>query len=81
MSTLKAKHFHLIEDMDIAAWVFAAIERVEDFAAKVSTTIGIWARRSGERRLLRQMNDRLLNDIGLTRHDVERESSKFFWQI
>ncbi len=80
MSTLKAKHFHFIEDMDIAAWVFAAVERVEAFAAKVSTTIGIWARRSGERRLLRQMSDRMLRDIGLSRLDIERESSKFFWQ-
>ena len=81
MSTLKAKHFHFIEDMDIAATVFAAVERVEAFAAKVSTTIGSWARRSGERRLLRQLNDRMLQDIGLSRHDVEREASKFFWQV
>ncbi len=80
MSTLKAKNFHLIEDMDIAAGVFAAVERVEAFAAKVSTMIGTWARRSGERRLLRHMSDHMLNDIGLSRHDVERESSKFFWQ-
>ena len=80
MSTLKAKHFHLIEDLDIAALTFAAIERVEGFAASVSGGIKLWVRRSNERRLLGQMNQRMLNDIGLTVADVEKEAAKFFWQ-
>ena len=46
MSTLKAKHFHLIEDLDIAALTFAAIERIEGFAATVSGGIKLWVRRS-----------------------------------
>ena len=80
MSTLKAKHFHLIEDLDIAALTFAAIERIEGFAASVSGSIKLWVRRSNERRLLGQMNQRMLNDIGLTVADVEKEAAKFFWQ-
>jgi uncharacterized protein YjiS (DUF1127 family) len=80
MSTLKAKHFHLIEDLDIAALTFAAIERIEGFAATVSGGIKLWVRRSNERRLLGQMNQRMLNDIGLTVADVEKEANKFFWQ-
>ena len=80
MSTLKAKHFHLIEDLDIAALTFAAIERIEGFAASVSGGIKLWVRRSNERRLLGQMNQRMLNDIGLTIADVEKEAAKFFWQ-
>jgi uncharacterized protein YjiS (DUF1127 family) len=80
MSTLKAKHFHLVEDLDIAALTFAAIERIEGFAASVSGAIKLWVRRSNERRLLGQMNQRMLNDIGLTVADVEREAAKFFWQ-
>ena len=80
MSTLKAKHFHLIEDLDVAALTFAAIERIEGFAASVSGAIKLWVRRSNERRLLGQMNQRMLNDIGLTVADVEKEAAKFFWQ-
>jgi len=80
MSTLKAKHFHLVEDLDIAALTFAAIERIEGFAASVSGAIKLWVRRSNERRLLGQMNQRMLNDIGLTVADVEKEADKFFWQ-
>jgi len=80
MSTLKAKHFHLIEDLDIAAMTFAAIERIEGFTAKVTRQARLWLRRSNDRRLLAQMNDHLLNDIGLTRVDVETEIAKSFWQ-
>jgi uncharacterized protein YjiS (DUF1127 family) len=80
MSTLKAKHFHLIEDLDIAALTFAAIERVEGFAVKVNKLAGTWMRRSSERHLLAQMNDHMLSDIGLTRAEVEIEAAKRFWQ-
>ncbi len=80
MSSLKAKHFHLIEDLDIAALTFAGIERIEGFAANVTGGIKLWVRRSNERRLLGQMNHRMLQDIGLTTVDVDKEIRKFFWQ-
>ncbi|MCP4334296.1 MAG: DUF1127 domain-containing protein [Gammaproteobacteria bacterium] len=80
MSTLKAKHFHLIEDLDISALTFAAVERVEGFAVNVNNQIRLWLRRSNERNLLSQMNDHILDDIGLTRADVKIETAKYFWQ-
>ena len=80
MSTLKAKHFHLVEDLDIAALTFAAIERIEGFAAKITQSVNLWVRRSQERRLLAQMNLRMLDDIGLTVAEVDKETAKFFWQ-
>ena len=80
MSTLKVRHVSFIEDLDIAALTFAAIERIEGFAASVSGAIKLWVRSSNERRLLGQMNQRMLNDIGLTVADVEKEADKFFWQ-
>ena len=80
MSTLKAKNFHLIEDMDIAAMTFAAVERIEALSRNVTSVFSTWARRSNDRRTLSLMSDRLLNDIGLTQHQVEKEIAKFFWQ-
>lgn len=80
MSTSKAKHFHFIDDLDIAASVFAAVERIETIAVGISKTIGTWIRRSNERRVLAMLNQRMLSDIGLTPHDVQKEVSKFFWQ-
>ena len=80
MSTLKAKHFHFIEEMDIAAVVFALVERVESSVAQVKNTFRVWARRSADRRALTLMSERMLTDIGLTRAEVDREVAKFFWQ-
>ena len=80
MSTIKAKQFHFIDDMDIAAKIFAAVERIEGIAVKVQSTLGTWIRRSNERRMLSMMNGRMLRDIGLSHYDVEKEVAKFFWQ-
>ncbi len=80
MSTLKAKHFHLIEDMDIAALAFAAVERVEAFGAGAKEIVRTWIRRSNDRRLLAMMNERMLDDIGLSNHEIRTEVAKYFWQ-
>ena len=80
MSTLKAKNFHFIEDMDIAALALAAIERIEGFANKTGDIFKSWSRRTHERRMLALLSDRMLDDVGLSRHDVEKESAKYFWQ-
>jgi len=80
MSTLKAKNFHLIDDMDISALTLAAIERIESFAAKVKLIVMTWIRRSHERRMLSMMNQHMLDDIGLTAQDINREVAKYFWQ-
>ncbi|MCP4877089.1 MAG: DUF1127 domain-containing protein [Gammaproteobacteria bacterium] len=80
MSTLKAKQFHLIEDLDIAALTLAIIERVENVSKATISMIRTWVRRSNDRRMLAQMNERMLSDIGLTRHDIDVEVAKRFWQ-
>ena len=71
MSTLKAKNFHLIEDLDIAAATFAAIERVEGFVAKVTGSVQLWVRRSNDRRFI------LTFDITSTRSYVHPFLSAF----
>ena len=80
MNTMKVKHFHLIEDLDIAALTFAAVERIEGFAATVKQGLSLWVRRSQERHVLAQMNHHMLDDIGLTVAEVEKEIAKYFWQ-
>jgi uncharacterized protein YjiS (DUF1127 family) len=39
-----------------------------------------WQERARQRRRLREMDDRLLRDIGLTRADVELEAAKPCWR-
>jgi len=80
MSTLRAKQLHLVDDLDISATTFAIVERVEGFVTRTSNIFRTWVRRSNERRMLAQMNERMLTDIGLTRFDVSLETDKYFWQ-
>lgn len=39
-----------------------------------------WAERARQRRALRELDDWLLRDIGLTRRQVEGECAKPFWR-
>ena len=80
MSTLRAKHFNLVDDLDIPATTFAVIERLEGLMTRTANVFRTWVRRSNERRSLAQMNERMLTDIGLTRFDVSLETDKYFWQ-
>lgn len=42
--------------------------------------IGRWIERSRQRRVLADLNDRALADIGITRSEAARESAKPFWR-
>jgi uncharacterized protein YjiS (DUF1127 family) len=39
-----------------------------------------WQKRASERMHLREIDDRLLHDMGITRPQAEAESRKPFWQ-
>ena len=39
-----------------------------------------WRERARSRHLLRQLDDRMLRDVGLSLSDVDREGAKHFWQ-
>lgn len=39
-----------------------------------------WSARARERRMLLQLDERMLKDIGVTRADVAREATKPFWR-
>jgi uncharacterized protein YjiS (DUF1127 family) len=40
----------------------------------------LWCERAEQRRRLAQLDNRMLRDIGLSRSEAYRESSKWFWQ-
>ena len=79
MTTLH-QNFRLLEDIAISSAAYRAVDRVETLYKTISTTFATWAMRERNRRLLSQMDDRLLEDIGLTHFDVDVETAKFFWQ-
>jgi uncharacterized protein YjiS (DUF1127 family) len=50
------------------------------FLEKLLRQVTVWRKRMRSRYLLSQLDDRMLNDVGLTRCDVDRECAKHFWQ-
>lgn len=56
------------------------IRTAQHLAAQVFTTLLDWQERARQRRHLAQLDDHMLKDIGLTRVDVARETSKAFWK-
>ena len=47
--------------------------------ARMLQHLGEWRERARSRRLLQQLDDRMLRDVGLSRADVARECAKHFW--
>jgi uncharacterized protein YjiS (DUF1127 family) len=59
------------------------VERVvpqASLAVRIADTLGEWLRRARSRRLLAQMDERMLHDIGLTRDAALSEGDKPFWR-
>ncbi len=56
----------------------ASGRRIASFGDIVAL-VACWAERGAQRRRLRELDDHLLRDMGLTRADVEQEASKPFW--
>jgi uncharacterized protein YjiS (DUF1127 family) len=48
--------------------------------SRLGATLDSWSRRNQARRELAQLDERMLQDIGLTRLQVELEITKPFWQ-
>ncbi|HEX4570322.1 MAG TPA: DUF1127 domain-containing protein [Dongiaceae bacterium] len=47
---------------------------------RASDAVQLWRERGRQRRALQNLNDDMLKDIGVSRCDVYRESSKSFWR-
>ena len=46
---------------------------------RINDMIQLWRDRDRQRRALQELNDHMLQDIGISRCDVYRESTKRFW--
>ncbi len=52
-----------------------------DGLVALGKTLQSWHDRARDRRMLAELDDRLLSDIGLSRADVWREVNKPFWRF
>lgn len=58
----------------------ALAERRASLLATLARTLRMWIARDRERRALRQLDDRLLDDIGVTRAQANAVADKPFWR-
>ncbi|MES9965026.1 MAG: DUF1127 domain-containing protein [Candidatus Sedimenticola sp. 20ELBAFRAG] len=54
--------------------------RVHSLIRAFAQLLGCWSNRYRQRQLLRQLEDHILKDIGLSRVDAEAEAMKPFWR-
>ena len=54
--------------------------RISSVLLRVVDQLLIWQNRARERAHLRDLNDHMRKDLGLSRADIDREASKPFWQ-
>jgi len=63
-----------------SAVVYNWINKIELTATSFKNLLQTWIKRSNDRRALALLSPRLLNDIGLTEHDVMKEIARPFWK-
>ena len=56
------------------------VTRAAKALASLDRTVHTWATRAYTRRALKNLSDRLLDDIGIDYADARQEASKPFWQ-
>ena len=76
MSAPKQPH----RQLSLPVRVFEVLLGVWTVPTLMADVLWLWQQRSAERDRLLQMDDRLLNDLGLNRADADREGGKPFWQ-
>ena len=60
--------------------VLPTLRAIANRPARVHNTVMEWIDRDRERRALRELSDHMLKDIGISRCDVHREATKYFWR-
>jgi uncharacterized protein YjiS (DUF1127 family) len=64
----------------LAAKVRLLVSRSGTMIGQLLETVLTWRVRSLERRLLLELDDRMLRDMGFSQADVHREAAKPFWR-
>lgn len=65
---------------ELAAGCYRLLLLPERIATGVQAQLGLWQERITYRQTLRDMNEHLLEDVGLTRDIALREAQKPFWR-
>ncbi|MFQ5994460.1 MAG: DUF1127 domain-containing protein [Acidiferrobacterales bacterium] len=61
-------------------WVVPVWDAPAAVFGRALDTLLKWQERARQRHALRELDDHLLKDVGISRADVEREAGKPFWR-
>ena len=78
MTTIPLHHDSLTES--VRHTVAAATKWGVQVLPRGWAKLEVWYRRASQRRQLRELDERLLRDIGISRADAWREGRKRFWE-
>ena len=71
--------FH-IAPLSWGQWIGEGKRLAANEALKTLNLLTLWQRRASTRRAMAEMDDRMADDIGLSRQDIMLEASKPFWR-
>jgi uncharacterized protein YjiS (DUF1127 family) len=75
------KHIDPLTLGEIGAWQdFPPQSSIRRALVRMAGHCGTWIDISRQRRVLAELDDHLLRDIGITRYDVAHEVAKPFWR-
>ncbi len=60
--------------------LFAVYVRLQGLAATITRAFGAWHKNVADHTRLYRLNDHVLRDIGITRHDISHGSAESFWR-
>ena len=59
---------------------FTAYNRLQSLVAAIARTFSAWRRNTVDPTRLYRLNDHMLRDIGITRHDIGHGPAESFWR-
>jgi uncharacterized protein YjiS (DUF1127 family) len=62
------------------ARLFAAYDRLQSLATTISRAFDAWRKNVVDHTRLYRLNDHVLRDIGITRHDIGHGPAESFWR-
>jgi uncharacterized protein YjiS (DUF1127 family) len=69
-----------IQESARSSYRAAARQKHPPIPSNIAYTVGAWFERRRQRRALAELDDRLLDDVGLSREQARCEAAKPFWK-
>ncbi len=71
------------DNIEVSAKTYNFVSKIEDAFVMVRKTLGVWIKRHNDRKVLYRLSQdqHMLDDIGLSYFDIQREMNKPFWKI